>query len=151
MGHVGLTATAAKLADRDIDLRWAAFLSVLPDLIDKPIVLLAPVFVAENTRSFGHTALSALALAVVLALLRVPPRRALIYWACYAGHFLFDLMWIVDNPRTLLWPFLGPFPKPLRGGLLKRKLMFYNLAMELAGLAAGVWLARRLKSEAQPR
>jgi len=36
-GHIGLTLGIARVLHRQIDTRWVAVASMLPDLIDKPL------------------------------------------------------------------------------------------------------------------
>ena len=55
-GHIGLTLGVARALSREIDARWVAVASLLPDLIDKPLrYVLAPVFTHGNTRTVGHS------------------------------------------------------------------------------------------------
>lgn len=141
-GHVGLTVGAARKLDPKTDLRWAALLSVAPDLLDKPLSRLVPRLVHHNTRSFGHTALFSLLLLAGLLLWKRRPKAALVLWGCYAGHFLCDAMWSGDNPAILFWPLLGDFPAPVHGALLSPLTAWY-----LAGEIAGAVILLRLASE----
>src|SRR6266516_341238 len=46
----------ARALSREIDARWVAVASLLPDLIDKPLrYMLAPGFTQGNTRTVGHS------------------------------------------------------------------------------------------------
>jgi hypothetical protein len=64
-GHVGLTIGLARALSREVDVRWVAVASVLPDIIDKPLrYCIVPAFTQGNTRSAGH------ALTVIVALQR---------------------------------------------------------------------------------
>lgn len=138
-GHTGFTVGAARWADRKADLRWAALLALLPDLIDKPAALLFPTFLNENTRGIGHSLAGSL---VVLATLLLARRRVgtpLLLWACYLGHLVLDRMWLNNNPVVLLWPLFGPFPAPVHDGALMR----WNLQAEAVGLAVVLTLAWR--------
>ncbi len=55
-GHIGLTLGVARALSREIDARWVAVASLLPDLIDKPLrYVLAPAFTQGNTRTVGHS------------------------------------------------------------------------------------------------
>lgn len=136
-GHVGPTVAAARAADRDIDLRLPALLSVAPDLIDKPIVLLFPALVNENTRSFAHSLLGSLAVLALLLAFRRRVKRPFLLWACYLGHFVLDRMWLNDNPAILFWPFLGALPASEYGGEIVgvHLLTPYNIAGEAIGLS----------------
>src|SRR6266568_1204707 len=72
-GHIGLTLGVARALSREIDARWVAVASLLPDLIDKPLrYVLAPVFTQGNTRTVGH---SLTVLLVGMVLLAFPLRR----------------------------------------------------------------------------
>jgi membrane-bound metal-dependent hydrolase YbcI (DUF457 family) len=133
-GHVGLTLAAARAVDRDVDLRWAALLAVGPDLLDKPGARLWPTFVNHNSRGFGHTMMFALLVFAALLVLKRPPRRALVLWGCYVGHFLLDSMWMRDNPVIFLWPMLGDFPAPVHAHGFTWMFAWY-MAGEIAGLA----------------
>jgi hypothetical protein len=144
LGHVGLTLACVRRVDPDLDRRGPILLSVLPDLVDKPIGLLLPALVHGNTRNIGHTAAaSAAALVVLLLLRRWPLRRVLVLWSCYLGHFLLDRLWLYNNPRVLFWPFEGPFPAPLPGRLVTLDLILYNVVGELIGLWIVLDFARR--------
>lgn len=144
-GHSGLTIAAARKADPEVDWRLAAVLALGPDLIDKPLRWLAPHFTHRNTRSLGHTLLFSAVLFLALLLWKRRPKTALLLWACYAGHFLLDAMWLGRNPAVLLWPLLGAFPPPVRGPFFDWPLLWNGLG-ELAGLAVVYPLLRqRLK------
>ncbi len=143
-GHTGLTVAAARAADRDVDPRWAAFLSLGPDLLDKPGSRLWPALVHHNTRGFGHTLLGSMCVLSALLLWKRRPKPALLLWACYAGHFVLDAMWNRDNLAILLWPLRGAFPPPVHGRFFTFNwLTAWYLAGELAGLILLARLARR--------
>lgn len=148
-GHAGLTLAAARAVDRKIDPRWAVLLAWAPDLIDKPIRVLLPVFSNHNTRSLGHSAALSLVVFAALLLWKRRPKAALLLWACYAGHFLLDSMWLHPSPIVLCWPLLGDFPRPIRGPILSW-LTAWNVAGELAGTfylhRLGLFDASRLKT-----
>lgn len=144
LGHVGLTVTAVRAADRAVDLRAAALLSILPDLIDKPIYFLVPSLVSHNTRNLGHTLLAALAVLAVLAVTRRRRGDGRLLGLCYAGHMLLDLSWTSNYPVILLWPFLGPIPARIPESYLP-VFTRYNIAGEAIGfvlLLALVWRHR---------
>jgi len=143
LGHLGLTAAGLRLSGRDLPLRWAFLMALLPDLIDKPVRALWPELVNHNTRGLAHSLGGAL---VVLAVLIAAARRPLLLWACYLGHFVLDRMWLHDGPRILLWPLLGPFPPPVGEVEVMRRFWRYNLAGEAAGLSLLLflwWRSRR--------
>jgi hypothetical protein len=150
LGHVGLTVAAAHAVDHDVDLRWAAFLALAPDILDKPIAWLAPTLVDGGTKNVGHTALAALVVWAALRAFRA--RKAMLLGACYAGHFLLDLMWLDGYPIVFFWPLRGAFPAtPLTDPTLDRRLLAYNLAGELIGLILLIDLARRGRVFERPR
>lgn len=148
-GHAGLTLAAARAVDREIDPRWAVLLALGPDLVDKPIRLLLPAFSNHNTRSLGHSLALSLAVFAGLLIWKRRPKVALVLWACYAGHFLLDSMWLYPSPIVLLWPMLGDFPRPIRGPMLSW-LTLWNVLGEFAGLVflhrLGLLDASRLKT-----
>jgi membrane-bound metal-dependent hydrolase YbcI (DUF457 family) len=142
LGHLGPTITGARALRRKVDLRWAAMLAIAPDLLDKPIALLFPAIVNENTRGFGHTLFASL---LVLAALLAARRRLahpLVLWCCYLGHFALDRMWLNNNPIVLFWPFLGSFPPPMHGEI-NGHILKWNVYGELAGLILLAAFARR--------
>lgn len=143
LGHVGVTVTAARAADRDIDLRAAAFLALLPDIIDKPLRWVIPRLVHHNSRSFGHTLLAWIVVAAALAAWRSRPGRGWVLWACFAVHAVLDRLWLGHNPSVFLWPFLGPFPPPVRAGPAFDREFLYDLAGEALGFALLMALAIR--------
>src|SRR5579872_4457661 len=143
-GHVGLTVGAARRLDPRADLRAPAVLSMLPDLIDKPVRVLWPALVHGSTRSFGHSLAGAAAALAVLASLPLGRRRTLVLWGCYAGHLVLDRMWLPDSVAVLLWPLRGPLPAPAPGPpFLESHLMLYNACGEALGLLILLHLAWR--------
>ncbi len=94
------------LAALRLDYRVILIGSVLPDIIDKPLWLLArdaPV----ASRAFAHTLLFLLLLAFVALYFwrRRGAIRPLTLLASTLVHFILDAMW--QTPGTLLWPLLG--------------------------------------------
>jgi hypothetical protein len=149
-GHVGLTIAAARAVDRDVDLRWAAALALGPDILDKPLSRLFPVFVNHNTRSVGHSLLFSLAVLAALLLWKRKPKTALILWACWLGHLLCDAMWTKGNHAILLWPMLGGIPASARSHHFTWLTAWY-IAGELAGLHVIIRLVRRNALLERPR
>ncbi|MDP3542432.1 MAG: metal-dependent hydrolase [Elusimicrobiota bacterium] len=132
-GHVGPSMTLARRWGADA--RWAAVLALGPDLVDKPLSMLVPVFVNGNTRSIGHTALAA---AIVLAALVAARRRLCrpwFLWGCWLSHLALDRMWLDRSPEIFLWPLRGGFPPPDQG-----YLETYFNPWYVFGEAAGVLL-----------
>lgn len=143
LGHAGLTAAAARAADRDIDLRVAALLALGPDILDKPLRHVLPGLTTHNSRSVGHTLLAWAVVALALAAWKRRPGPGWLLWACFAGHAVLDRLWLGANPVVFLWPWLGPFPPPVREGPAFDAAFAYNLAGEAVGLLVVLWLMRR--------
>lgn len=143
LGHATFTAAAARAVEPRVDLRWAALMSLLPDAIDKPLRLLAPSLVNENTRGFAHSLLGAAAALAVLLALRGRLRHPVLLWGCWLGHLLLDRLWLGDGPAIALWPFLGPFPPPVREPGRSWPIFVYNAVAELAALALLLYMTRR--------
>lgn len=139
-GHIGATCAAVSALDPKADLRPAAFLAVLPDLLDKTAYLVRPSLVAHNTRGLAHTLAACALVALVLAWARRRRGDAAPLSACYAGHMLLDLSWTSNNPAILLWPLLGPLPAPVPH---PPWLPLYNVCGEMLGLALLLALLRR--------
>jgi len=142
-GHIGLTLGVARTLSREIDARWVAVASLLPDLIDKPLRVLAPAFTQSNTRTVGH---SLTVMLVCMALVAFPLRRlirgAWVVALALPVHLLLDEMWVSDMRISLLWPWAGSaFPPQDEVGMagLWAHLVHdvsdpVNLAGELGGL-----------------
>src|SRR5438445_8882320 len=114
-GHIGLTLGVARALSREIDARWVAVASLLPDLIDKPLrYVLAPVFTQGNTRTVGH---SLTVMLVCMALVAFPLRRTIrgarVVALVLPVHLLLDGMWVSDMRVSLLWPWAGTAFPPL--------------------------------------
>ena len=149
--HLGGTIVAFRYVFRDpnIDLRFLALGSVLPDLIDKPIgtILLADSF--QSGQIFGHSLLfSSLAMAAALALTRpgIWRKRLLALAIGSLFHLVLDGMWTIRE--TFLWPAFGwafpPGPEAYWGGLLERVLSDpWRIVQELAGISYLIYLARK--------
>jgi len=162
LGHLGLPLGVARALRRRRDPRplppgagWLALGALGPDLVDKPLSLLAEPL--SNGRTFGHTLASALFLLLVGGLARRGRRaRAPLLLALgWASHLVLDRMW--NRPETLFWPLLGAsFPRgePIRhpGALLAFLRDPWNLGGEVAGglvLALLAWEALRLRRRAR--
>lgn len=148
LGHVGCTLAGVRAARSDADPRAAALLALLPDLVDKPVRELLPGLVNHSTRSFGHSLVGAALVLAALLALRRRLRAPVALWGCFAGHLLLDRVWLNGGAATLLWPLLGPFPRPVRDLELELPLLRYNLAGEALGLAlllAVAWRRRRVR------
>ena len=172
-GHTGITLCAAALAARVVnnhkaeqspDKSWFAMLSryvdirlliigsLLPDIIDKPIVQYFFRETFNNGRIFTHTLLF-LVLVTVVGFYIHKRWRNLWMLTLSAGiftHIAFDEMWQV--PETLFWPFLGiAFPEAeLTGwvGNIFEALLSnpYFYVSEAIGLVIIIWLAATIFS-----
>jgi len=103
--HLGITLAAARYVGKS-DIALLALGSMLPDIIDKPLGLIA--FGTPNMgRIFCHTLLFFL----ILVALAVLSKKMWLY--SLAGgtfaHLVLDFMW--NSPVTLFWPILGSFPQ----------------------------------------
>jgi LexA-binding, inner membrane-associated putative hydrolase len=113
-GHVGLTIGLARALCREVDVRWVAVASMLPDIIDKPLrYFITPVFTHSNTRTVGHSLTVIVVGMVVVLLLRRPIRGAGIVALVLPVHLLLDSMWASDMRISLLWPWAGNGFPPL--------------------------------------
>jgi len=99
--HLGLTLAAGRIM-RWVDLAFLALGSMLPDIIDKPLGLLA-FGTAEQGRTFGHTLLFLIVLATLAVYLK-NLRLASVSFGVLA-HLVLDSMW--KSPAILFWPLLG--------------------------------------------
>jgi membrane-bound metal-dependent hydrolase YbcI (DUF457 family) len=100
-----------------IDYRVVVLGSLLPDIIDKPVWLLAIGDVSLSGRGYAHTLLFNLALlAAGLVLIRYRKSWLLPIAVSSVMHLIFDQMW--RSPARLLWPLLGPLPEEETTGWL---------------------------------
>jgi hypothetical protein len=119
-GHVGLTIGLARALRREVDIRWVAVASMLPDVIDKPLrYFIAPAFTQGSTRTVGHSLTVILVSMVVVLLLRRTIRGAGVVALVLPVHVFLDSMWLPDARVSLLWPWAGNgFPPVYEEGLL---------------------------------
>ncbi len=103
LGHVAAGTVVARWANEKADLRWIIFLSLLPDLIDKPLGLIIFRETINNGRVFFRSLLVNILLTFLLILWRRPLVYPLILWV----HQFCDLMW--TRPWVALWPLTGSF------------------------------------------
>jgi membrane-bound metal-dependent hydrolase YbcI (DUF457 family) len=107
-GHVGLTIGLARALSREVDVRWVAVASMLPDIIDKPLrYCIAPAFTQSNTRTVGHSLTVIVVGMLLLLLLRRTIRGAGVIALVLPLHVLLDGMWGSDLRVSLLWPWAG--------------------------------------------
>ena len=161
LGHVGLTVGLARALSREVDVRWVAVASMLPDLIDKPLrYWIAPAFTQGNTRTVGH-ALTVIGVSMlVVLLLRRTIRGAGVVALVLPMHVFLDGMWLPGMRVSFLWPWAGNgFPPVYEEGLagLWDHLLGdlgspVNLGGELGGLLVlGYWWRRCGLSRAAQR
>lgn len=105
-GPDGLTSRVAGTIRDNLDLRWLVVGSMLPDIIDKPFMLLGPDNVIGSGRAIAHSL--AFMIALLLAGLMARRKARAVLLTLLAGslaHLALDGMW--QMPHTLLWPLLG--------------------------------------------
>jgi len=118
--HLGLTLATARLISK-ADLAFLALGSMLPDIIDKPLGLIA--FGSPSMgRTFAHTLLFLLLLAA-LSFYSRDIRLFSLSWGVLV-HLALDSMW--NSPVTLLWPLLGNFPEAVRLDTLSYLEMIFS-------------------------
>lgn len=120
--HLGLTLATGRLMRR-VDLAYLALGSMLLDIIDKPLGVLA-FGTAEQGRTFSHTLLF---LIVLLALaFNLKDIRLASVSVGILAHLVLDSMW--ESPVILFWPLLGNFPPAQDLGILDYfQTLLYNL------------------------
>lgn len=100
-GHVASATLACHGLDRKADLRWVVFLTLLADIVDKPLGLVVFRESINNGRVWFHSLLVNLVLTLALVLLQKPLVYPLALWM----HQLCDRMW--TRPWVALWPLTG--------------------------------------------
>jgi len=89
-----------------IDYRLVLIGSLLPDILDKPLWLIASGDIFPSGRAYGHTLLFNMVLFFCgLLLIRYKKTWLLIISWSSIIHLILDQMW--HNPVTLWWPLLG--------------------------------------------
>ena len=89
-----------------IDYRLILIGSLLPDILDKPLWLIASGDIFPSGRAYGHTLLFSMVLFFCgLLLIRYKKSWLLIISLSSIIHLILDQMW--HNPVTLWWPLLG--------------------------------------------
>jgi hypothetical protein len=84
------------------DYRWTALAAVLPDVMDKTLVLTIFGHRYQTGQIYGHTLLLH---GLVLAAVLLWKRDWLVYALAFSSHLLLDRMW--RYPETLFYPLLG--------------------------------------------
>lgn len=138
---------------RGMDYRLILLGSMLPDLIDKPMGLLAPGLGLGTSRGIAHTLVFAMILFVAGLFFYGVGRRGLLYVAlASAGHLVLDRIW--QLPKVLFWPLYGfAFPAVGRSGILAHLVAWCHtlwtnpwvFVPEIIGLAIILSFALRLR------
>lgn len=102
-GHVATATLSCHHLDRQADLRWVVFLTLLADIIDKPFGLIIFAETINNGRVWFHS----LAVNLLISLALLLWRRPLVYVLALWLHQLGDRMW--TRPWVALWPLTGAF------------------------------------------
>ena len=118
--HLGLTLLSGRFM-RWADMAFLALGSMLPDIIDKPLGILA-----FGTPAAGRTICHTLLFLLVLGALAVYMKdfRVASVFAGVLAHLILDFMW--QSPVILLWPLLGNFPLARELGVLDYMLALLN-------------------------
>ena len=118
VGHIAIAVTAVQIStqfcryQRRIDLRKIALVSILPDLIDKPLAFCLPEEFGYHTRLYAHSLLFCVLMIPVFIAARRRLGPPLLYWLTLCSHLVLDQMWVAHEVM-LFWPLLGE-PKPQR-------------------------------------
>ena len=145
--HLGLTLATARFMNK-ADLAFLVLGSMLPDIIDKPLGLIA--FGSPNMgRTFAHTLLFLLLIAA-LSFYSRDMRLNSLSWGVLA-HLTLDSMW--NSPVILLWPILGSFPEAVHLDTLSYLEAIFSglrdpgiLIPELLGLSYLIYFAYMRRS-----
>jgi hypothetical protein len=138
-GHLAAGTVACHAADRDADLRWVVFFTLLADIVDKPLGLIVFRETINNGRVWFHSLLVNLVISVVILAWRRSTVLVLALWL----HQLCDKMW--TRPWVALWPITGAFAYrdlPLSDWVYS-VLSPYNVISDAIGLAALAFFAWR--------
>ena len=151
--HLGMTTLIARYVFRDpnMDLRWLALGSLLPDIIDKPIGSILWHDVFGSHRLFAHAILlPVVALMAVMAVTHrtsTARRAGIVVVLGWFIHLVLDGVWA--SPEGFLWPFFGlEFPTlagsdfgTLVGDMLSNPLVWLGEAVG-AGYLVYLWRTR---------
>ncbi len=140
-GHVAAATVSCHALDRRADLRVVILLTLVADIIDKPLGL----WIFKETINNGRVWFHSLSVNLLLTLLLVLARKPLVYSLSLWLHQLCDRMWM--RPWVALWPLTGRFGY--------RDLDFedwvygifnpYNVVSDVLGLAVLVIFAWRYR------
>jgi hypothetical protein len=146
--HLGIALATARFISK-ADLAFLALGSMLPDIIDKPLGLIA--FGSPSMgRTFAHTLLFLFLLAAI-SLYSRDIRLISLSWGVLI-HLALDFMW--NSPVILLWPIFGNFPEVAHMDTLSYLEMllfglrnFEILIPELLGLSYLIYLMYMRRSQ----
>lgn len=146
--HLGLALATARFIT-GADLAFLALGSMLPDIIDKPLGLIA--FGSPSMgRTFAHTLLFLLLLAAI-SFYTQDIRLKSLSWGVLV-HLSLDSMW--NSPVILLWPIFGNFPEVAHLDTLSYlEMLFFGLSNfeilipELLGLSYLIYLMHMRRSQ----
>jgi len=102
-GHVAAATVSCHALDRRADLRFVIFLTLVADIVDKPLGLWVFKETINNGRVWFHSLAVNLLVTLVLLAVGKPGVYALALWL----HQLCDRMWM--RPWVALWPLTGRF------------------------------------------
>ncbi len=140
LGHAALAVAGKRTVFRAVSLPVLLAATYGPDLIDKTGMLL----LGTSSKGIGHTLLTYVALAAMLALASLPRRRGrpgplvLAVLLLWLSHLVLDL----TDGVIFFWPWLGPLPVTDPYDLSEGFLRFYSghgnhlvLAFDVASMA----------------
>jgi membrane-bound metal-dependent hydrolase YbcI (DUF457 family) len=119
LAHIGFTTVAVKALDsvvkfRHMDYRLLLVVSLLPDLVDKPLAKLLSKSYEYESRAVGHSLVFLGFVALIMGFFWLSNWRAG-FWPFVLGtlsHDVLDVMWW--HPGIFYWPIEGlQFPKPI--------------------------------------
>jgi len=165
LGHLGIGNLLAKPWRKGVSLKPLLIGTLLPDLIDKPLYYIPHLLTGKRgdelglicgTRTFGHTAIFALALLALAVIRRSRTVAALVLGV--ATHLLLDevgdRIGVRHDVSALLWPFTGwTFPAYPHANMIQHMTTLvrpYILFGEILGglLLIGEYLRLRQRRKA---
>jgi inner membrane protein len=127
LGHLGTTIGVASLIEEligsfhkdkvkaSIDYRLVMVGSMLPDIIDKPLVLLTASKPVGSARFIAHSLVFIIALLLLGELYKLIYKRSGIILIAYASiaHMIEDLVW--KSPKLFFWPYYNWIMSNIKG------------------------------------
>jgi inner membrane protein len=121
LGHLGTTLGAVSLIEKffgsvhknrlkvPIDYRLVMIGSLLPDLIDKPLVLLTATKPVGAAKSIAHSLVFIMVVLLLGELYEIICKRRGLIWIVLASfaHLVEDAIW--RQPKIFLWPYYNWF------------------------------------------